>query len=492
MNANLRLSRKSMYLIIALMIPISIAFALEIKGTDGNDIIFGTAERDKIDAKEGNDIILGLGNDEGTQSKEELKGQRGNDEIIGDADVFNPTDPPVGTPGPDKIDPYRGDDFAVGDQGDDEIKGGKGNGEDILFGGPDNDLIKAGDGDDELHGGFGDDVLKGEKGDDFLFGDHGDDILIGGDGSDFLDGSFGNDDLSGGSSPDGDPDFLDGGPGIDICRVGPEDTFENCETVVDEETGLPIEAGVCGDGTLNVGEQCDDGNNDDNDGCSATCEIEECGDGIEQTSEECDDGNTKNNDGCSATCQDEVCGDGIKQTSEECDDGNNTSGDGCSAICELETGSCGDGNLNVGEQCDDGNMADGDGCSSTCELEIVDGFMLSNNDAFDPFLTEPFQISLGGDSLFLKITSDVDIHYSTFAHPDDHIKKVEFEIKVGKVKVKGTAFAQNDPGVFTIEVESSVLNSVFSVDDIGLLKLKLEDDHKNKLEFKNIPVTFVP
>lgn len=47
---------------------------------------------------------------------------------------------------------------------------------------------------------------------------------------------------------------------------------------------LVAAAGVCGDGTLNVGEECDDSNRRDNDGCSASCylEIGICGDGIVQ------------------------------------------------------------------------------------------------------------------------------------------------------------------------------------------------------------------
>jgi len=45
------------------------------------------------------------------------------------------------------------------------------------------------------------------------------------------------------------------------------------------------------------------------------------------------------------------CGDGIKQGGEECDDSNNVDGDGCSAICEEEV--CGDYVVNnVDEVCD--------------------------------------------------------------------------------------------------------------------------------------------
>ncbi|MCA9770950.1 MAG: DUF4215 domain-containing protein, partial [Myxococcales bacterium] len=54
--------------------------------------------------------------------------------------------------------------------------------------------------------------------------------------------------------------------------------------------------GECGDGNLDAGEQCDDGNVVDNDGCSATCQVEVgggCGDGVLDliNLEECDDGN---------------------------------------------------------------------------------------------------------------------------------------------------------------------------------------------------------
>jgi cysteine-rich repeat protein len=95
---------------------------------------------------------------------------------------------------------------------------------------------------------------------------------------------------------------------------------------------------VCGDGKLDEGEECDDGNNVDGDGCSAECTIEPfCGDGNLDPGEECDDGNNEDGDGCSANCTVEpFCGDGNVDPGEECDDGNNVDGDGCSAICEDE------------------------------------------------------------------------------------------------------------------------------------------------------------
>jgi len=62
------------------------------------------------------------------------------------------------------------------------------------------------------------------------------------------------------------------------------------------------------------------------------------------------------------------CGDGSLQPGEACDDGNQTDGDGCSASCEIEPG-CGDGVLGADEACDDGNTASGDGCSADCVQE---------------------------------------------------------------------------------------------------------------------------
>ncbi len=66
-----------------------------------------------------------------------------------------------------------------------------------------------------------------------------------------------------------------------------------------------------------------------------------------------------------------VCGNGSVETGEQCDDGNTVSDDGCSSSCQTETGgsTCGDGTVGTGEQCDDGNTVSGDGCSATCQNE---------------------------------------------------------------------------------------------------------------------------
>ena len=71
-------------------------------------------------------------------------------------------------------------------------------------------------------------------------------------------------------------------------------------------------------------------------------------------------------------CLQDGCGNGILDPGELCDDGNTISGDGCSADC-LSREICGDGfvDRDRGEQCDDGNLRGHDGCTSVCTTEIA-------------------------------------------------------------------------------------------------------------------------
>ncbi len=61
---------------------------------------------------------------------------------------------------------------------------------------------------------------------------------------------------------------------------------------------------VCGNGHIEVGEQCDDGNDVACDGCTPTCRVERCGDGIVECGEGCDDGPANGTPGsmCTAAC----------------------------------------------------------------------------------------------------------------------------------------------------------------------------------------------
>ena len=176
----------------------------------------------------------------------------------------------------------------------------------------------------------------------------------------------------------------------------------------------------CGDGIKVDGEECDDGNLQEGDGCYA-CRIEGgyacshndclstcaytgsvCGDGQVSGTENCDDGNRESGDGCNTLCIIECgytcvigsdcetsCGDGITVSlHEECDDANQIEGDGCNINCQTESGfvctenaqcsasicsMCANGVVDDNEECDDGNRDEGDGCDSSCFLECGNG-----------------------------------------------------------------------------------------------------------------------
>lgn len=109
---------------------------------------------------------------------------------------------------------------------------------------------------------------------------------------------------------------------------------------------------LCGDGKVDEGEECDDGNDDDQDACLNSCEEARCGDGItrldleasQSGGEACDDADDIDTNACTNQCQIAVCGDGILRDDldprdegyEECDDGNQSPGDGCNAVCLTE------------------------------------------------------------------------------------------------------------------------------------------------------------
>ncbi|HEX5037237.1 MAG TPA: choice-of-anchor Q domain-containing protein [bacterium] len=134
---------------------------------------------------------------------------------------------------------------------------------------------------------------------------------------------------------------------------------------------------LCGNGSLDVGEECDDGNATAGDGCAVDCTLEPaCGDSAVDEGEECDDGNATDGDGCEADCTltppPVTCGNGTVDEGEECDG----SAD-CLSNCTLAP-FCGDGSKGTNEECDDGNNVDGDGCSAACVDESTIGFLLGS------------------------------------------------------------------------------------------------------------------
>ncbi|MCA9688051.1 MAG: DUF4215 domain-containing protein [Myxococcales bacterium] len=170
-----------------------------------------------------------------------------------------------------------------------------------------------------------------------------------------------------------------------FCGDGNVDDGEECDdgdgNADDAACTLSCVAAICGDGLVWAGvEECDDGNADDTDTCVAGCLNATCGDGFVGPGESCDDGNQANDDECSNNCAPASCGDGIVQMGEACDDGNQVETDDCLATCAAA--SCGDGVLHFGvEGCDDGNADNTDGCTTLCEQPACDDEILSGDES---------------------------------------------------------------------------------------------------------------
>lgn len=148
----------------------------------------------------------------------------------------------------------------------------------------------------------------------------------------------------------------------------------------DNTTCTAIPLPVCGNSSTEAGEQCDDGNTADNDGCNATCQIESptapvCGNSMTEAGEQCDDGNSVAGDGCN-NCRTEmpvappVCGNSMTETGEQCDDGNTVANDGCSSMCQTETPAavCGNSTVEAPEVCDGGPC-----CETNCAAFKAEG-----------------------------------------------------------------------------------------------------------------------
>ncbi len=101
----------------------------------------------------------------------------------------------------------------------------------------------------------------------------------------------------------------------------------------------------CGNGVPESGEQCDDGNSNNNDACTNACQNARCGDGIVRTgTEECDDGNAVNTDGCTNSCKNAKCGDSFVWSGhEQCE----LPGSSGNPLCGQSNSSCSGARLGV-------------------------------------------------------------------------------------------------------------------------------------------------
>ncbi|MCP5467892.1 MAG: DUF4215 domain-containing protein [Deltaproteobacteria bacterium] len=122
--------------------------------------------------------------------------------------------------------------------------------------------------------------------------------------------------------------------------------------------------------------------------------------------------------GCS---NDDDCGNGIVDAGEQCDDGNDINDDACSNTCELPADVCGDGILSGDEACDDGNNIDGDGCENDCTVTVSEetyeetglGLAITDdqlNEA-DPFDANSTCVTLNVPSSILNALTDVNVTF---------------------------------------------------------------------------------
>lgn len=117
---------------------------------------------------------------------------------------------------------------------------------------------------------------------------------------------------------------------------------------------------TCGNGVVDGNEQCDDGNLDQDDGCTTQCEFS-CVDDAD-----CDD--LDNCNGVETCTEYRACDDSDPDLEEGIECGEDKS---CwRGVCVPNA--CGDAKRDPGERCDDGNLDPDDGCTPDCELTCED------------------------------------------------------------------------------------------------------------------------
>ncbi|MCA9606862.1 MAG: hypothetical protein KC619_14750, partial [Myxococcales bacterium] len=227
------------------------------------------------------------------------------------------------------------------------------------------------------------------------------------------------------TDPDGGADAATG----DSCEGRPDGTPCGTGSMACMSNVCVFVPGTCGDGTVDPGEQCDDGNGIAFDGCEpSTCTFT-CTDDTA-----CNDGATCNGDevcgttshvcergtppaagtACSTSmvadgvcadagdglvCVETGCGNFVVETGEECDDGNDVSGDGCEADC---TYSC-----NADADCDDGNVCTG---TETCDMATHACATTGMLDCTPPTACESSRCDPVDGCLFTLMDADMDGH----------------------------------------------------------------------------------
>ena len=217
-------------------------------------------------------------------------------------------------------------------------------------------------------------------------------------------------------------------------RDAPGDTPPDFE--FDAPPDLP--PGICGDGELNSGEECDDGrlNSDfEPDACRTDCGFAHCGDGVLDGFEVCDDGNGEENDECSNECLRPAipctpCAAGV-----EC----GRSIDHCTRLLDgtFCTTACGFNGCPPGTSCRAvGNTSGGTADQCVPELDVCSGCFDQDNDGYGIGLEcldfdcndENPRINPGATEVCNDIDDDCDLENDEGCPPDLIVDGEEIEL----------------------------------------------------------------
>ena len=145
----------------------------------GDDRVLNAGTLDRVFLGDGNDFYSAVQDDLNYDNYDnpavfasEVRGGNGNDVMYGGAndDVF------MGGQGRDVLNGHGGNDTLMGGNNKDVLRGGEGN--DVLYGDGGKDRLYGGNGDDQLFGGTGEDLIDGGRGNDMLSGGSGSDVFV--------------------------------------------------------------------------------------------------------------------------------------------------------------------------------------------------------------------------------------------------------------------------------------------------------------------------
>ena len=144
-----------------------------------------------------------------------------------------------------------------------------------------------------------------------------------------------------------------------LCAIehGTCETVDDCppDTTCRDDLVVTTTFDTDGDEVPDAVDNCpDDANVDqldsDLDDVGDACDLETCGNGSTELGEECDDADLIDGNGCDSNCRTTACGNAIRTAGEGCDDGNTQGGDGCSSRCQIEAGFVCEGELSFCDQ----------------------------------------------------------------------------------------------------------------------------------------------